>query len=97
MGAYQETLGDLHNLFGDTHVVSVRINSDGSFDVNKELAGDSVADVLRMVEHNPKDMLEKFRSTAEQAVREKRISLAERQQILQDLTEQLQGYSYYEH
>lgn len=97
MGAYQETLGDLHNLFGDTHVVSVRINSDGSFDVNKELAGDSVADVLRMVEHNPKDMLEKFRSTAEQAVREKRISLAERQQILQDLTEQLQGYTYYEH
>ncbi len=96
MGAYQETLGDLHNLFGDTHVVSVRINADGSFDVNKELAGDSVADVLSMVQYNPKELREKFRVTAEQAVRNKLITVAERQQILQEFAEQLQGYTYYE-
>ncbi len=97
MGAYQETLGDLHNLFGDTHVVSVRINQNGSFDVNKELAGDSVAEVLSMVEYQPKELLEKFRITAEQAVRDKRISVAERQQILAEFSAQLQGYTYYKH
>jgi arginine decarboxylase len=97
MGAYQETLGDLHNLFGDTHVVSVRINQNGSFDVNKELAGDSVAEVLSMVEYQPKELLEKFRRSAEQAVRNKRISVADRQQILAAFSDQLQGYTYYEH
>ena len=96
MGAYQETLGDLHNLFGDTHVVSVRINADGSFDVNKELAGDSVADVLSMVQYNPKELRERFRITAEKAVRNKLISIAERQQILQEFADQLQGYTYFE-
>jgi arginine decarboxylase len=96
MGAYQETLGDLHNLFGDTNVVSVRINADGSVDVNKELAGDSVADVLSMVQYNPKELREKFRITAEHAVRNKLISITERQQILQEFADQLQGYTYYE-
>ncbi|KZY97469.1 arginine decarboxylase, partial [Oleiphilus sp. HI0072] len=46
VGAYQETLGDLHNLFGDTNVVSVRLNADGSFDFVKEIHGDTISDVL---------------------------------------------------
>ena len=53
MGAYQETLGDLHNLFGDTNVISVRINSDASFDVIKEQSGDTISEVLQMLEYNP--------------------------------------------
>ncbi len=96
MGAYQETLGDLHNLFGDTNVVSVRINEDGSFDIMRELSGDSVAEVLSIVEYNPKTLFEGFRQTAEQAVRQGRISVVERQQILQELSSQLYGYTYYE-
>src|SRR5690606_25404291 len=52
VGAYQETLGDLHNLFGDTNVVSVRINRDSSFEFVKEMHGDSIADVLSYVEYN---------------------------------------------
>ncbi len=54
VGAYQETLGDLHNLFGDTNVVSVRLNRDGSFDFVKEMIGDTIADVLSYVEYEPK-------------------------------------------
>jgi len=95
MGAYQETLGDLHNLFGDTHVVSIRINEDGGFDVMKEISGDSIADVLSFVEYHPQTLFEDFRAKAEQAVRNGKISVAERQQLLGEFSARLQGYTYY--
>ena len=95
-GAYQETLGDLHNLLGDTAVASVRINEDGSFDVMKELEGDSIADVLRYVEYQPKVLFEHFRETAERAVREGKITPADRREVLQSFSESLNGYTYYE-
>jgi len=57
VGAYQETLGDLHNLLGDTHVVSIYINEDGSYDFVGEVEGDSVADVLSYVEYQPNNLL----------------------------------------
>ena len=50
VGAYQETLGDLHNLLGDTNVVSVKIDEDGQIHYTREIEGDSVADVLSYVE-----------------------------------------------
>ena len=96
VGAYQETLGDLHNLFGDTNVVSVRINEDGSFDFVHEFHGDTVANVLEYVEYDPKTVQEKFRRIAEQAVRENRISASMRRQMLNAYTESLQGYTYFE-
>lgn len=96
MGAYQETLGDLHNLFGDTHVVSVRINPDGSFDVLKEICGDSIADVLSYVEYHPQTLFEGFRNTAEEAVRKGKITVSERQQIVAEFSASLRGYTYYE-
>ncbi len=58
VGAYQETLGDLHNLLGDTNIVSVRMNEDGSFDFVRELEGDSIADVLTYVEYDTKVLTE---------------------------------------
>jgi arginine decarboxylase len=96
MGAYQETLGDLHNLLGDTHVVSVRINEDGGFDVMKEISGDSIADVLSFVEYHPQTLFEGFRSRAEEAVRRGDIDVAERQRILEEFAASLRGYTYYE-
>ncbi len=96
VGAYQETLGDLHNLFGDTNVVSVRVNEDGSFDFIKEFYGDCIADVLSYVEYNPQLMLERFRNSAEQAVRSGRISVAMRQQMLEAFSASLRGYTYFE-
>ncbi|MEZ5555804.1 biosynthetic arginine decarboxylase [Haliea sp.] len=97
VGAYQETLGDLHNLFGDTNVVNVTINPDGSFDFAREFHGDSISDVLSYVEYEPKHMQEQFRQVAESAVRSGRISVAERQEILRAFRESLQGYTYFEH
>jgi arginine decarboxylase len=96
VGAYQETLGDLHNLFGDTNVVSVHINEDGSFDFVREFHGDSIADVLSYVEYDPKRMQEQFRRIAEQAVRDGKISVAMRQQLLQAFRESMQGYTFFE-
>jgi len=96
VGAYQETLGDLHNLFGDTNVASIRINQDNSFDVVTELQGDSIADVLSYVEYQPDSLKRRFRDIAEQAVRAGKITVTERQKILNDFADSLQGYTYYE-
>jgi arginine decarboxylase len=96
VGAYQETLGDLHNLFGDTNVVSVRINREGGYDFVKEIRGDSIADVLSYVEYYPKEMQERHRNTAERAVREGRITARERQQIIKLFNDSLNGYTYFE-
>jgi arginine decarboxylase len=96
VGAYQETLGDLHNLLGDTNVVSIRITEDGDFSFVRELEGDSVADVLTYVEYEPKNMLEDFRRIAEQAVRDRRITPQERGQIMKVYADGLRGYTYFE-
>ena len=96
VGAYQETLGDLHNLFGDTNVVSVRLNADGSFDFVKEIHGDTIADVLSYVEYHPKEMQVRYRNTAERAVKEGRITARERAGIIKTFNESMQGYTYYE-
>lgn len=96
VGAYQETLGDLHNLFGDTNVASVRINADDSFDFVHELHGDTIADVLSYVEYQPEILFRRFRDTAEKAVRDGRISVADRQKMLGAFSESLRGYTYFE-
>jgi arginine decarboxylase len=96
VGAYQETLGDLHNLMGDTNVASVRLHEDGSFEFAREMNGDSIADVLSYVEYQPQRLLEQFRHTAEQAVRKERITLPERQAMLESFSASLRGYTYYE-
>ncbi len=96
VGAYQETLGDLHNLFGDTNVVSIRVNSDGSFDLVKEIHGDSVADVLTYVEFDPKRMVTRFRQTAEDAIHDGLINAVDRKEIMRAYENGLRGYTYYE-
>ncbi|MFT4765175.1 MAG: arginine decarboxylase [Oleispira sp.] len=96
VGAYQETLGDLHNLFGDTNVVSVRLNDDSTFDFVKEIHGDTIADVLSYVEYQPKEMALRYRNTAERAVKEGRITARERQHMLKTYNASMHGYTYYE-
>lgn len=97
VGAYQETLSDLHNLFGDTNVVSIRINADGSYDFMREIHGDSIADVLSCVEYEPRWLRDRFRNTVEKAVRGGKISVSTRQEILAAFSASLNGYTYYEH
>lgn len=96
VGAYQETLSDLHNLFGDTNVVSIRINEDESFDFVHEIQGDSIEDVLNYVEYDTRTMKDNFRRTVEAAVRSGKISVKTRQEILKSFSESLTGYTYYE-
>ncbi len=95
MGAYQETLGDLHNLFGDTNVISIRINEDGGFDVTKEQSGDTIAEVLNILEYNQTSFYKGFRDKMELAVKQKRINVTERQQILTQFSAQLNGQTYF--
>lgn len=96
VGAYQETLGDLHNLFGDTNVVSVHINADGSYDFVREFHGDSIADVLSYVEYDTKIMTEEFRQRAEKAVKQGKITAAKRKQMMKAFKASLDGYTYFE-
>lgn len=96
VGAYQETLGDLHNLFGDTNVVTVRIGGDGQMVFSTEVHGDSVGDVLSYVEYDPKVLVERFRMLAETAVQEGRITAEERRTIMEAYQASLRGYTYFE-
>ncbi len=96
VGAYQETLGDLHNLLGDTNVVSVRILEDGGFEFVRELRGDSVADILSYVEYDPRRILEGIRKVAEKSVRDGHIKAADRYRIMQAFEDGLRGYTYFE-
>ncbi|MDP0489961.1 MAG: biosynthetic arginine decarboxylase [Verrucomicrobiota bacterium JB023] len=94
-GAYQETLGDLHNLLGDPNVVSVAIDN-GKLTFTNEVEGDTVADVLSYVEYNPKDLENRFRRFAEDAVKAGRITPAQRKEAMTAFRETLNGYTYYE-
>lgn len=96
VGAYQETLGDLHNLLGDTNVVSVRIDDDGAIHYEREIEGDSVEDVLSYVEYQPKSIIHRIRSLAETAVKQGRISAKERRDVMAAYENGLRGYTYFE-
>jgi arginine decarboxylase len=96
VGAYQETLGDLHNLLGDTNIVSIEIKKDGDFKFIREIEGDSVADVLSYVEYDTKAMVVSFRESAEKAVRRGLITPNERQKIMKAYQSGLRGYTYFE-
>ena len=96
VGAYQETLGDLHNLLGDTNVVTIRIQEKGEFEFVSEQEGDTVAEVLSYVQYDPKRLFVRFRETAEQAVRAGRISAQERREIVEAYEAGLRGYTYFE-
>jgi len=95
VGAYQETLGDLHNLLGDTNCVSVRVEN-GRLKYVKELEGDTVAEVLDYVEYDPKELIRRFRVLAEEAVVKKRITAKERHAIMEAYEEGMRGYTYFE-
>jgi len=96
VGAYQETLGDLHNLLGDTNVVTIRVDENGNHFFVGELEGDSVADVLSYVEYDIKSMKIRLRENAENAVRSGMITVNDRAQILRAFEDGLNGYTYFE-
>lgn len=96
VGAYQEILGDLHNLFGDTHAVHVNLGSNGEVMLDAVIRGDTVREVLDYVQFNAKTLLEQYRKDIEAALREGRIGYEESGRLLRFYEEGLNGYTYLE-
>jgi arginine decarboxylase len=96
VGAYQETLGDLHNLFGDTHVVHIKLHDEGGWWIEETVKGDTAAEVLRYMQYDVERLFPQFARDCERAVREGRISLAESQALRRFYEAELNGYTYLE-
>ncbi len=96
VGAYQETLGDLHNLFGDTNVVSISVNEDGSYKILREVEGDSVEDVLSIVEYDLRAIKTRLKNITEDSISKGFITAKERRIIFKTFEEGLRGYTYFE-
>ncbi|MBZ5603084.1 MAG: biosynthetic arginine decarboxylase [Acidobacteriia bacterium] len=96
VGAYQEILGDLHNLFGDTNAVHVSLDEKGAVVIEALIKGDTVREVLDYVQFQSKELLEQFRKDVECAVREGRIGYEESGSLLRFYEEGLNGYTYLE-
>jgi arginine decarboxylase len=93
VGAYQEILGDLHNLFGDTDAVHVKIDGD-HYRVEHVVEGDSVAEVLSYVQYSKDDLVSRVRRAMEEALRERRLTPAESGRLMRRYEEGLEGYTY---
>jgi len=91
-GAYQEILGDLHNLFGDTNAVHVRL-TDAGYEITDMVHGDTVTEVLNYVQFQPADLLTTFRRKVTNA---KDLSRSDANQFIADYVAGLEGYTYLE-
>ncbi len=96
VGAYQETLGDLHNLFGDPNVVTITLDGDGGFDIEHETEGDTIAQVLSYVEYDPQDCLATFRATVEKALKAGKVNAVERRTMIAAYKNSLAGSTYFD-
>jgi arginine decarboxylase len=92
-GAYQEIMGNLHNLFGDTNAVHIKLTPKG-YQIEHVVKGDTMREVLSYVQYDAEDMVENIRQRAEQALQENRITLQEAQLLLQNFERSLSGYTY---
>ncbi|WP_218080826.1 biosynthetic arginine decarboxylase [Anthocerotibacter panamensis] len=92
-GAYQEILGDLHNLFGDTNTVHIHLFEKG-YRVERVVKGDTMTEVLRYVQYDPEALLESVRLETEQALQQKRLTLTQSRVLLRHFENSLSGYTY---
>jgi len=96
IGAYQEILGDLHNLFGNTNTVHVSLAAGGGYQIEHVVMGDTVTDVLKYVSYSREELVARVRRFAELAVRANRMTLEETRSMLRMYEEGLAGYTYLE-
>jgi len=92
-GAYQEIMGNLHNLFGDTNAVHIQITPKG-YQIEHVVKGDTMTEVVSYVQYDAEDLVERIRQRAEQALTEKQITLQEAQRLLQNYERSLSRYTY---
>jgi arginine decarboxylase len=96
VGAYQETLGDLHNLFGDTHVVHVRLHDEGGWWIEEIVKGDTANKVLEYMEYDVAELYPALARDCERAIRDGRMTIAESQALKRFYESELDGYAYLE-
>ncbi len=96
VGAYQEILGDLHNLFGDTNAVHVRLSPSGEVVLDEVIKGDTVREVLNYVQFKTDSLVTRLRRDVELAVREGRLGYEEAGRLVRYYEEGLHGYTYLE-
>jgi arginine decarboxylase len=94
VGAYQEILGDLHNLFGDTNVAHVDVSEEGGFTLTAIVKGDKVKDVLDYVQYDVKNLLDRVQATVDAAVRSGKLGHLEAGAFLKFYEESLNSYTY---
>jgi arginine decarboxylase len=87
-GAYQEIMGNLHNLFGDTHTVHIKMNPKG-YQVEQVIKGDTIAEVLAYLQYQPEQLLENLRQQTEVALQDQRLTIIEAQKLLQNYEQSL--------
>jgi arginine decarboxylase len=96
VGAYQETLGDLHNLFGDTHVVHIRLADDGTWCIDEVVMGDTANRVLEYMEYDVAELYPALARDCERGIRAGRMTVAESQALKRFYEGELNGYAYLE-
>ncbi|MFM9994669.1 MAG: biosynthetic arginine decarboxylase [Phycisphaerales bacterium] len=96
LGAYQEILGDLHNLLGDTHAVHISLDESGEWEIDEVIEGDTVEEVLSYVQYDIEDMKRAMRLDVEAACRQQRLTVAEGKSLLKFYDDGLEGYTYLE-
>jgi arginine decarboxylase len=96
VGAYQEILGDLHNLLGDTNAVHVTIDGDGQWSIDEVIEGDTVREVLQYVQFNADELMRSMRKMMERALKENKLSVDESRVLLKFYENGLEGYTYLE-
>ena len=95
IGAYQEILGDMHNLFGDTNAVHISVK-DGKYHIDQIIDGETVEEVLDYVQYNPKKLVRQLETWVTKSVKEGKISLEEGKEFLGTYRSGLYGYTYLE-
>lgn len=95
VGAYQEILGNMHNLFGDTNAVHISVNENG-YTIDKTIDGETVADVLEYVQYNPKSLVRRLEIWVAKSVKEGKITADEGKEFISNYRAGLYGYTYLE-
>ena len=95
VGAYQEILGDMHNLFGDTNAAHITVK-DGHYHIDQIIDGETVEEVLEYVQYNPKKLVRQLEVWVTKSVKQGKISLEEGKEFLSNYRSGLYGYTYLE-
>ena len=93
-GAYQEVMGSLHNLFGSTNSVHIRLDSNGSYKLDHVVKGNTKSDVLKAMEHDPQQLLERLRMASEEAIQQGKLKISDSRRLMDHIETSLRQSTY---